>query len=324
MATHADHMTLSAPNGSAGDRRAALFRESAADMAKRWVLAGARALKPSRLGALPGFAKIYFEELLAPNYALPDPERGLHNPPGLAGLVHDLTLPTLLAGYRRGLYPLAHVAPLKWWSPPQRSVLLFADMHISKNLGKTMRQHRYTVTFDRDIERVIAACAGRRKGRWHLTWITPPMMHLYAEAYDAGHVHSYEVWNERGELAGGGYGIGYGMGFTSESQFTNESNAARIGMTVLNWHLAKWGYRFNDGKLTGPLWQAMGFHDMPRAEFLTRVEEASRAPGKTGRWQVEDDIDTISHWRRGEHPTSPLPVERAVHERNMRDQRADA
>jgi leucyl/phenylalanyl-tRNA--protein transferase len=317
-------MALTAANAAA-DRRAALFRESAADIAERWMLAAARALKPSRLGAIPGFAKVYFEELLSPNYALPDPERALNNPPGLAGLVHgDLTLPTLLSAYSRGLYPLAHVAPLKWWSPPQRSALLFADMHISKNLGKTMRQHRYSVTFDRDIERVIAACAGRRKGRWHLTWITPQMMRLYAQAYDAGHVHSFEVWNERGDLVGGGYGIGYGAGFTSESQFTIESNAARIGMTVLNWHLAKWGYRFNDGKLIGPLWTSMGFHEMPRAEFLTRVEDAARAPGKPGRWQVEDDIDTISRWRRGERPTSPLLVEQPVRERNMRNQLADA
>jgi leucyl/phenylalanyl-tRNA--protein transferase len=324
LSIHADPMTLSMANDPA-DRRAALFRESALDVAERWTLAAMRSLKPSRLAAIPGFAKVYFEEFLAPNYALPDPERALDNPPGLAGLVHgELTLDRLLAAYRRGLYPLAHVAPLKWWSPPQRSALLFDDMHISKNLGKTMRQHRYSVTFDRDIERVIAACAGRRKGRWHLTWITPQMMRLYADAYDAGHVHSFEVWNERGELAGGGYGIGYGMGFTSESQFTVESNAARIGMTVLNWHLAKWGYRFNDGKLIGPLWTSMGFHEMPRREFLARVDDAVSAPGKLGRWQVEDDIDTISHWRRGERPTSPLLVEQPVRERNMRDQLADA
>ncbi len=298
MATHADHMALTGTNGGPGARRAALFRETAADVAERWALAAARALKPSRLGALPGFAKVYFEELLAPNHALPDPTRALDNPPGLAGLVHgELTLPTLLSAYRRGLYPLAHVAPLKWWSPPQRSTLLFKNMHISKNLGKTMRQNRYTVTFDRDFERVIVACAGRRKGRWHLTWITPHMMHLYAEAFDAGHAHSFEVWNERGELAAGGYGIGYGLGFTSESQFFNEPNASRIGMTVFNWHLAKWGYRFNDGKLIGPLWTSMGFHEMPRAEFLPRVAQASRLQGLTGRWQVEADMETVSRWK---------------------------
>jgi hypothetical protein len=91
--------------------------------------------------------------------------RALANPPGLAGIADDLSLPTLLAAYRRGLYPLAHVAPLKWWSPPQRSLLFFRNFHISNNLARLMRQHRYSVTFDRDFEAVIAACAGRRPGR---------------------------------------------------------------------------------------------------------------------------------------------------------------
>ena len=39
-----------------------------------------------------------------------------------------------------------------------------------------LKQARYTVTFDRDFEAVIAGCAGRREGRWHLTWITPRIM----------------------------------------------------------------------------------------------------------------------------------------------------
>jgi leucyl/phenylalanyl-tRNA--protein transferase len=324
LAYHADNLALSGASTAPLDRRARLFREGLAHKAERWALGAAYALMPKRIGGLPALAKMCFDEALAPNFALPDPEQALAQPPGLAGIVHDLSLPVLLAAYRRGLYPWAHLGPLKWWSPPQRSVLMFKDFHLSNNVRRLMRSGRYTVTFDRDFEAVIAACAGRRQGRWHLTWITPQMMRLYAQAYDAGHVHSFEVWNERGELAGGGYGIGYGGGFTSESQFTTESNAARIGMTVLNWHLAKWGYRFNDGKLIGPLWTSMGFHEMPRAQFLARVAEAVRAPGKSGRWQVEDDIDTISRWRRGERPTSPLPVEHAVHERNMRDQLADA
>src|SRR6185436_19527053 len=112
----------------------------------------------------PGLARMTFEELLAPDYALPDPERALANPPGLAGIAHDLSLPTLLSAYRRGLYPLAHVAPLKWWSPPQRSLLLFNELHIAKRLRRQMRQSRYTVTFDGDIAGVLKACAGARTG----------------------------------------------------------------------------------------------------------------------------------------------------------------
>jgi len=205
-------------------------------------------------------------------------------------------LPTLLAAYRRGLYPWAHIAPLKWWSPPRRSLLLFKDIHISNNLRRLMRQGRYTVTFDRDFDAVIAACAGRRANRWHLTWITPRIMRIYAEAFDAGHAHSFEVWNEAGKLVGGGYGLAIGASFSSESQFAQESNASRIGMTVLNWHLAHWGFRFNDGKLIGPLWQAMGFREIPRREYLARLAKAERLPSKIGRWQVETDLATVSHW----------------------------
>jgi leucyl/phenylalanyl-tRNA--protein transferase len=295
LAYHADHMPLAAAPGT--DSRSALFRESLADRLARWTLGTAWSLTPERISGLPNLARLCFAEFLAPDYALPDPERALDNPPGLAGIVHDLSLPILLAAYRRGLYPLAHIAPLKWWSPPQRSVLSFKDFHISNNLARLMRQDRYIVTFDRDFERVIATCAGRRQGRWHLTWITPRIMHVYAEAFDAGHAHSFEVWNKAGDLVAGGYGIAYGGAFTGESQFVHEANASKVGMSVLAWHLAKWGFRFFDGKLIGPLWTSLGCREVPRAEFLARLAEAVRLPGKPGRWQVETDLETVSRWQ---------------------------
>ncbi len=295
MAFHADRLTLSRPEGDG--RRAEQFRESAAERAERLLLGLAWALMPNRIAGLPGVARLCFDELLAPDYALPDPERALANPPGLAGIVHDFTLPTLLAAYRCGLYPWAHIAPLKWWSPPRRSVLSFNDFHLSGNLRRLMRQNRYTVTFDRDFEGVIAGCAGRRPGRWHLTWITPRIMRAYAEAFDAGHVHTYEVWNEAGELVAGGYGVATGAAFSGESQFAREPNSSKVGLAVLNWHLAQWGFRFFDGKLTGPLWQSMGFREIPRREFLAQLAEAVRMPGKSGGWQIETDVATVSQWR---------------------------
>ena len=266
-------------------------------MVERWALGLAWALSPKRIAGVPGLAKLCFDELLAPDYALPDPTRVLVNPPGLACIVHDLTLPTLLAAYRRGLYPWAHIAPLKWWSPTDRSVLFFDEFHFSKKQRKLMRQDRYTVTFDRDFEAVIAGCAGRRSGHWHLTWITPRIMRAYAEAFDAGYVHSYEVWNRNGELAGGGYGLSIGGAFFAESQFSREPNTSKIALTVLNFHLARWGYHFNDGKLMNPTCEGMGFREIPRQNFLALLPEAVLATGKIGRWQIEADLETVSHWQ---------------------------
>jgi len=211
--------------------------------------------------------------------------------------VHDLTLPTLITAYRRGLYPFAHIAPLKWWSPPQRSVLFFNELHIARRLRRQMRQGNYTVTFDRDFEGVIAACAGQRQGRWHLTWITPRIMHTYAELFDAGYAHSFEVWNERGDLAGGGYGVAVGNAFVIESQFSREPNTSKIGFSVLNWHLAHWGFAFNDGKLMTPTCHDMGFREIPRSEYLDRLAQAVRRPDKKGRWQIEADVAAVADWQ---------------------------
>jgi leucyl/phenylalanyl-tRNA---protein transferase len=302
VAYHADHATLSAPSEAGGDRRAALFRESFAGMAERWALGLAWAAMPSRIAGVPNLVRLCSRELLAPDFALPDPERALDRPPGLAGIVHDFTLPTLLAAYRRGLYPFAHVGPLKWWSPPQRSLLFFDELHIAKRLRRQMRQGHYTVTFDRDFESVITGCAAYRAGRWHLTWITPKIMRAYAELFDAGHVHSFEVWNERGELAGGGYGVAVGSVFITESQFSREPNTSKIGFTVLNWHLARWGFAFNDGKLMTPTCHAMGFREVPRHEFLARLDAAERRSAKGGRWQVDASPATVADWQRGAKP----------------------
>ncbi len=295
MAFHADRLSLEQNVGAS--RRETLFRESVKDVAERWTLGLAWALSPKRIGGLPGLARMCFNEFLAPDYALPDPEHALDNPPGLAGIVHELSLPTLLAAHRRGLYPFAHIGPLKWWSPPSRSVLFFDELHVAKRLRRQMRQGQYTVTFDRDFDGVIKACAGQRSGRWHVTWITPRIMRAYAEAFDAGHAHSFEVWNEKGELAGGGYGVAVGNSFVTESQFSAEPNTSKIGFTALNWHLAQWGFAFNDGKQMTPTCRDMGFREIPRWDFLARLNQASKQSGRIGRWQTEADLKAIADWQ---------------------------
>jgi leucyl/phenylalanyl-tRNA--protein transferase len=163
-------------------------------------------------------------------------------------------------------------------------------------LRRQLRQSRYRVTFDQDFEGVIRSCAGRRDGRWHVTWITPRIMQAYADLFDAGYVHSFEVWNEAGELVGGGYGVAVGGAFFTESQFSHEPNTSKLGFTVFNWHLANWGFAFNDGKWTTPTIAEMGFRLIPRAEFRARLAQAAELPGKPGRWHVETDLKTVAGW----------------------------
>ena len=281
------------------ERRDALFRESARDRLERWALGTAWALHPSRIGNLPALARLWTADLVRPSRDLPDPERTL-NRAGLLGMVHGLSAPTLVDAYRQGMFTHAHFGPLKWYSPDERCVLFFDELHIARSLRRLMRKSRYTVSFDRDFEQVIKACAGRREGKWHVTWITPRIMRAYADMFDAGHVHSFEVWNESGALVGGGYGVAIGRAFFTESQFSLEANTSKLGFTVLNWHLAKWGYALNDGKWMTPTIREMGFRMIARGEFRRRLAAAAHGGGKAGRWRTEADSGTVAEWQPGD------------------------
>lgn len=297
-------LDLPAVRGSVGARRAALFRETPAETLRRLALGCVWAVKPERIAGLPALGKLWLGDLMMPPDGLPDPAQALDAPAGLCGIVHDLSVPTLVAAYKRGLYPFAHVAPLKWWSPPQRCILFFEEMHLSKRLRAHLRQGRYRVTFDRDFDGVMKACAAPRQGKWQLTWITPKIMRAYAALHDAGFAHSFEVWNAQGELAGGGYGVAVGNTFTIESRFVVESNTSKIGLAMLNWHLAQWGFTFIDNK--GPTQNVieMGFRTVPRREFCALLAGAAHQPTKVGRWQVETDLKNVGDWQSGKAQTS--------------------
>src|SRR5215203_2344322 len=110
---------VSSDGGPARDqllaRRAILFRETPKERLERWGLGTAWALHPKRIAELPAVARVWAADLVGPQSALPDPERTF-NAAGLAGMVHDVSGPTLVEAYRNGLFTFAHFGPLKWLS----------------------------------------------------------------------------------------------------------------------------------------------------------------------------------------------------------------
>jgi len=270
-----------------------LFRESWREKIERWTLGTAWVLRPRRASVLVPLADLWLRDLLGPGASLPDPEHALHRS-GLCGIVGDLSVDTLQQAYRRGLYPFAHLGPSKWLSPPERCVLFLSEHHIGNTMRRIARKDRYRVTFDTAFEQVIKACAGRRDNKWHVTWITPRIMRAYANLYDAGFVHSFEVWNAQNRLVGGGYGVAIGRIFFTESQFSHEPNTSKLGFALLNRHLETWGYLLNDGKLMTPTIEPMGFRMISRREFQDHLRAAVDRPGRTGRWQTEFGLEAIA------------------------------
>ena len=88
---------------------------------------------------------------------LPDPEEALGHPEGLAGAVHDNSMPTLIAAYAKGLYPESG----NWWAPAERMVLFpeNMNMYVSKRVSRLLQTRAYGVSFDENSDGVLRGCA---------------------------------------------------------------------------------------------------------------------------------------------------------------------
>jgi leucyl/phenylalanyl-tRNA---protein transferase len=254
-------------------RRQTLFHEPVAQRVQRIAYGLAYLVMPKRLHTLPALTWEVAASLRRGRVAQPTDADMRPTPEGFAGVARDVTPLSLLAAHRSGFFPQAHFGPLKWWTREQRYVQILAERRIPKTLRNEMRKARLIVTFDQAFDTVIEACAAPRPGRPKLTWITPQIMHLYAGLHDAGHAHSFEVWDDAGELVGGGYGVAIGRIFVTESLFSRAPSASKMGMQALNYHLALWGFILNDVKDFAPHFGGIGSRYLSRADYAALLSE---------------------------------------------------
>lgn len=297
MALSSEFETPATLQAGSRERPPAVPSESLADRLRRLALGTAYSLKPPRYLDVPGVLSVLARHYLGfgGGGVLPDPDTALASPDGLLGVCGPLDPETLRKAYARGLYPWCHIGPLKWWAPSQRMVLRLGNFDMEKNLRRRLRNGHFRVTFDKDIHAVMQGCAAARAGHWHLTWITPRIMRVYADAFDAGLVHSVEVWDEAGGLAGGLYGVSAGGVFFTESQFSAQRDASKAGFATLNAHLQDWGFVLNDGKHYTRHLAHTGFALMPRAEFNGLLADNAAPRGPQGRWSVDASLD-VGNW----------------------------
>ena len=240
----------------------------------------------------------WLAECVQPRTALPDPQQPFDGG-ARVGLVYDLSVPTLTEAYRRGMFLGGQFGTLAWLSPPQRCVQFLDEFRMSKRLRRVMRKDQYHVTFDRNFEGVIEACAARREGRLPVTWITPRIMRAFAALYDQRLLHSFEVWNNWGKLVGGGFGVALGKVFFGELMFSREDHVSKFGVYLLFWHLSHWGYVLSDARTPSPTMLDMGARLIPRAEFIDRLAENAYADDKPSRWTPEVDLKVVADWQPG-------------------------
>ncbi|HVY79787.1 MAG TPA: leucyl/phenylalanyl-tRNA--protein transferase [Steroidobacteraceae bacterium] len=208
----------------------------------------------------------------------PPLERALDEPAGLLAAGGDLSVPRLLAAYRRGIFPwYSEGQPVLWWSPDPRAVLFPEEFRCSRSLAKTMRNAGFTSAIDRDFRAVIEGCAAPRPGSVG-TWITPEMLAAYVELHRRGYAHSFETY--RGDrLVGGLYGVRLGAVFFGESMFRRERDASKVALARLVETCVAEGIVVIDCQMASAHLESLGSRRIPRKRFQALLREhASLAP----------------------------------------------
>jgi len=197
---------------------------------------------------------------------------------GLVGVGADLEPGTVLAAYRRGMFPmpLGTHGPIGWWSPDPRAVIPLDGLRVARSLRRNLR--RYEVRVDTAFAAVIDACAD--PGRPH-GWISPEIHGAYRTLHDLGWAHSVEAWScDDGELVGGLYGLAIGGLFAGESMFHRRTDASKAALVGLVGLLRDDGVadRLLDVQWQTPHLASLGAVEVGRADYVARVAAAVELP----------------------------------------------
>lgn len=213
----------------------------------------------------------------------PPLSKAMREPNGLLAAGGDLSPERLIQAYRHGCFPwFEEGQPILWWSPDPRTVLLPAEVHVSRSLRKVLRQGRFRVTFDQDFAAVIAECAGPRNYT-DGTWITDDMQRAYLALHEQGHAHSVEVW-DGDALVGGLYGLAMGRLFFGESMFSRADNASKVGFVTLVEHLQQAGFVLIDCQMPTEHLHSLGARSIPREVFAGYLSQYLDQPN-SATWQ---------------------------------------
>lgn len=203
------------------------------------------------------------------------PDPSLADKDGLLAFGGDLEPDTLVSAYSSGIFPWS-VKPVSWWSPDPRAIFEIETFRLSRRLARLYRNGNLVFTFDKSFKEVMQGCARPAPGR-EKTWISKEFIAAYCRLHKVGIAHSTEAWAD-GKLVGGVYGVAIGGFFAGESMFHTLSNASTLSLFHLIDHLKKQGYRLFDSQVISSHTASLGAIEIPRKEYLHRLERALKIP----------------------------------------------
>lgn len=231
-----------------------------------------------------------------PRAPFPSVDQALRDPDGLLAAGGDLHPLRLLNAYRHGIFPWFNdEQPILWWSPDPRTVFRTDGVHLARRFRRTLRTSGWVVRADTAFAQVLDACATQPRPGQDGTWITDDMRAAYLGLHRLGHAHSIEVYDgdsPAATLVGGLYGVAIGRMFFGESMVSLVSGGSKTALAGLGFRLRQWGWPLIDAQVENPHLFRMGARLMPRADFITEIDELTARTGRIGLWTA--DFDALS------------------------------
>jgi leucyl/phenylalanyl-tRNA--protein transferase len=184
----------------------------------------------------------------------------------------DLEPGTLLAAYRKGLFPMYAGRSLAWWSPDPRGIMPLDAFHCSRSLRRALGD--FEIRIDTAFVDVMLGCGDERRPHG---WINTHFVDAYTRMHELGWVHSVETWQD-GALVGGLYGVRIGRFFAGESMFHRVTNASKVACWATVELLKLDGVTLFDVQWTTPHLRTLGAVDVDRSEYLRLLASACMEP----------------------------------------------
>ena len=184
----------------------------------------------------------------------------------------DLEPATLIAAYRRGLFPMPLPIPRRvhgWWSPDPRGILPLDALRVTRSLRQSAK--RFEVRVDTCFAEVIRACGNPvREG----AWISDEIVAAFTTLHRLGWAHSVEVFDREGQLAGGLYGVRVNGLFAGESMFHLQRDTSKIALMSLVDLMRESRMTLLDVQWLTDHLASLGAIEVSRDEYLQRLDEA--------------------------------------------------
>lgn len=204
------------------------------------------------------------------------------DPEGVVAIGGDLSVELLWHAYSAGVFPWPQSeSEMVWFSPLERGVLCFDDLHVSKSLKKTisrLSKTKWKFSVNKVFYEVVDECSSQFRPGQGGTWITDEIKRVYLEFHERGFAHSFEVWQplESDEylLVGGLYGVLVEGVFSGESMFHRSDDASKLALMLAIQELKKIGIKWIDTQMVTPILKSFGGKSVARSDYQRMIRDS--------------------------------------------------